>query len=86
MLQPSRPGPPRPDLGPGLARHDRLVIHQLKRNYIVQIHFNCSYKLRIYFHTVRFAYRKMKDAKKLGASIKLRKEEIFEGGWGILKF
>ena len=28
-------------------------------------------------HTVRCAYRKMKDAKKLGASIKLRKKEKF---------
>ena len=39
-----------------------------------------------FFHTVRFANHKMKDAKKLGASIKLRKKEIFEGGWGILEF
>ena len=37
------------------------------------------------FHTVKFAYHKMKDAK-LGASMKLRKKEIFEGGWGILEF
>ena len=37
-----------------------------------------------FFHTVRFAYRMMKHAKKLGASIKLRKKEIFEDGWGIL--
>ena len=28
----------------------------------------------------------MKVAKMLGASIKLRKKEIFEDGWGILKF
>ena len=33
-----------------------------------------------FFHTVRFAYRKMKDAKKIGASMKLREKEIFEGG------
>ena len=39
-----------------------------------------------FFHTVRFAYHKMKDTKKLGASIKLRKKDIFEGGWGILEF
>ena len=39
-----------------------------------------------FFHAVRFAYRKMKDAKKLGASIKLRKKEIFEDGWGLLEF
>ena len=31
-------------------------------------------------HTVRFAYRKMKDGKKLCSSIKLRKKEIFEDG------
>ena len=28
----------------------------------------------------------MKDAKKLGASIKLRKKEIFDDGWDILEF
>ena len=39
-----------------------------------------------YFFTLRFAYRKMKDAKKLGASIKLREKEIFEDGWGTLEF
>ena len=32
-----------------------------------------------FFHTARFAYPKMKDAKKLSASMKLRKKEIFEG-------
>ena len=57
----------------------------VKGNDTVQIHCNYSYKLRIFFHTVRFAYRKLKDAKKLGASIKLRKKEIFEDGWGILE-
>ena len=39
-----------------------------------------------FFHTAGVAYRKMNDAKKLGASIKLRKKEMFEGGWGILGF
>ena len=58
----------------------------LKGNDIVQIHFNYSYKRLIFFHTIRFAYCKMKDAKKLGASIKLRKKDIFEDGWGILEF
>ena len=58
----------------------------LKGNHTVQLHFNYSYNLRIFFHTVRFAYHKMRDAKKLGASIKLRKKEIFEGGWGILEY
>ena len=58
----------------------------LKGNATVQLHFNYPYKLRIIFHTVRFAYRKMIDAKKLDASIKLRKKEIFEGGWDILEF
>ena len=58
----------------------------LKGNNTVQIHFYYSYKDRIFFHTVRFAYRKMKDAKKLCASIKLRKKEMFECGWGILEF
>ena len=53
----------------------------LKGKVTVQIHFNYSYKLRIFFHTVRYAYRKMKDAKKLCASIKLRKKEIFEDGF-----
>ena len=38
----------------------------LKRNDTVQIHFNYSNKLRIFFHTVRFAYHKMKDATKIG--------------------
>ena len=42
--------------------------------------------LRIFFHIVRCAYRKIKDAKKLGASIKLRKKEAFEDGWSILEF
>ena len=63
-----------------------VTIFLLKGKDTVQIHFNYSYKLLIIFHTVRFAYRKIKDAKKLGASIKLRKKEIFEGGWGILEF
>ena len=36
-----------------------------KGNYIVQIHFNYSYKLRILFQTGRFAYCKIKNAKKL---------------------
>ena len=48
--------------------------------------FYYSYNLRIFLHTVRFAYRKMNDAHKFHASIKLRKKEIFEGGWGILEF
>ena len=69
-------------------RRDEVVdaFSLLTGNDAVQIHFNYSYKLRIFFHTVRFAYRKMKDGKKLGASIKLRKKEIFEDGWGILEF
>ena len=52
----------------------------VKGNDTVQIHFNYSYKLWIFFHTVRFAYHKMNDAKKLGAPIQLRKKEIVEGG------
>ena len=63
-----------------------VKMRELKGNDTVQIHFNYSYKLRIFFHTVRFAYRMMKDAKKMGASIKLRKNEVFEDGWGILEF
>ena len=55
-------------------------------NYTVQIHFNYSFKLRIFSHAVRFAYRKIKDAKEVGASIKLREKEIFEDEWGILEF
>ena len=58
----------------------------LKGNDTVQLHFKYSYKLRIIFHTVRSAYRKMKDGKKLGASIKLRKKKIVEGGCRILEF
>ena len=58
----------------------------LKGNDTVQIHFKYSYKLRIFFHTVRFAHRTMKHAKKLGASIKLRKTEICDVGWGIVEF
>ena len=44
-----------------LAKVNALA--QLKENDTVQLHFNYSYKLRIIFHTLRFAYRKMKDAK-----------------------
>ena len=55
-------------------------------NDTVHIHFNYSYKLRLFFHTVRFAYHKMTDAKKLGAFVKLRKKEIVEDGWGIIEF
>ena len=43
-------------------------------------------RTNLIFHTVRFAYRKMKDAKKLSTFIKLRMNEIFEGGRGILEF
>ena len=63
-----------------------MPIWLLKGNDTVQIHFYYSYKLRICFHTVRFAYPKMTDAKKLGASMKLRKKEIFGGWLGILEF
>ena len=42
--------------------------------------FNTRTNFGYFFHTVSFAYDKMKDAKKLGASIKLRKKEIFEDG------
>ena len=45
-----------------------------------------SYHFGYFFHTVRFAYYKMKDAKKSGAFIKLRKKDMFEGEWGILEF
>ena len=38
------------------------------------------------FHPDRFAYRKVKDATELGASVKLIKKEIFEDGWSILEF
>ena len=58
----------------------------LKGNDAVQIHFNYSYKLRIIFCIVRFAYRKLKDAKKLSASIQLRKKEIFKDEWSIFEF
>ena len=58
----------------------------LKRNDTVHIYFNYSYKLQIFFHTVRFANLKIKDAKQIGASIKLRKNKIFEGWWDILEF
>ena len=40
-----------------------FIPKELKGNDTVQLHFNYSYKLRIFFHTVRFAYDKMKDAK-----------------------
>ena len=63
-----------------------LIDDGLKGNDTVQIHFNYSYKLRIFFHIVRFAYHKMTDAKKLGASIKLREKEIDEGEWDLLQF
>ena len=43
-----------------------LTLRNLKGNGTVQIHFNFSYKLRIIFYTVRFAYRKMKEATKIG--------------------
>ena len=39
-----------------------------------------------FFRIVKFAYHKMKDEKILGVSIKLRKKEIVEDGWGILEF
>ena len=51
-------------------------------NYILITRTNFGY----FFHTVRFGYRKMKDVKKLGASITLRKKEIFEDGWDIREF
>ena len=68
------------------ATYETGVVYSFKGNDTIQIHFNYSYKLWIFFHTVSFAYHKMKYAKKLGASIQLRKKEIFEGGWGILEF
>ena len=43
----------------------KTIESKVKGNDTVQIHFNYSYKLRIFFHTGRFAYRKMKDAKKI---------------------
>ena len=64
----------------------RIKSIALNGNDIVQIHFNYSYKHLIFFDTVRFAYRKMKEAKKIGAFIKLKRKEIFEDGWGILDF
>ena len=53
----------------------------LKGNDTVQIHFYYSYKLRIFFHTIRFVHHKMKDAKKLGASIELRNKVLKVGGY-----
>ena len=38
------------------------------------------------FHPDRFAYRKVKDATELGASIKLRKKEILKVGGVFSKF
>ena len=69
-----------------ISNHLSLNCKMLKGNDTVQIHFNYSYKLWIFFHTVRFAYRKVKDARKLGASNNLRKKEIFEDVWSILEF
>ena len=42
-----------------------------------QIHFYYSFKLRIFFHTIRFAYRKMKDAKKIGCFHDVKNERNF---------
>ena len=42
--------------------------------------------LGYFFDTVGFAYCKMKKCQKTGASIKLKKKEIFEDGCGILEF
>ena len=61
-----------------------MKFSSLKEDDTVQIHFNYSYKLRIFFHTLTFVYHKMK-MQKMGASIKLRKKQIFEGGWDILE-
>ena len=50
----------------GTAASPYTIINlSLKENDTVQIHFNYSYKLRIFFHTVGFAYDKMKDAYKI---------------------
>ena len=58
---------------------------RLKGNDIFQIHFNYSYKLRIILHTVRIAYRKMKDAKN-GCFRYVKKERSYLRWVAILEF
>ena len=65
---------------------DAFILFTLKRNDIVQIHFNYSYKLRIFFTLLDSHIVRWKIQKKSGAFIKLRKKEIVEDGWGILEF
>ena len=50
--------------------------------YILITRKNCGYVFTLLdLHIIRWNMQKI-----LGVSIKLRKKEIFEGGWGIVEF